>query len=110
MGRQTDKCYTAQLLWEMDCDETNRAYILFLIPVLNEVQRVNFSFESNEADPTILLDDLTMVIKVLINMICLPTKRVDPFEGDIRLALDPRLILDGQFKKMREMSQMGFSI
>jgi len=40
-------------------DDRNLAYLKFLHPVLEEVQKVNKSFESNTADASKSLNDLT---------------------------------------------------
>lgn len=37
----SDKCYTAELLYQMYNDDINFAYLSFLKPILGEVQRVN---------------------------------------------------------------------
>ena len=43
--RDSDGCYTCEILYEMYSDKTNSAFLLFLHPVLDEVQRVNRIFE-----------------------------------------------------------------
>ncbi|CAL4248430.1 unnamed protein product, partial [Meganyctiphanes norvegica] len=109
IARLSERCYKAELLHEMYNDDTNKAYIMFLIPILDQVERLNFSFESNQPDPTILLDDITMVIKSLVNRICLPAKNIDPFEGNIETALDPKPYLGHKFEnKLKEMRQNNF--
>lgn len=57
IARLNEKFFTAQILYEMYCDDTNLAYLTFLHPVLKEVQLVNKSFESNNADPSKVLSD-----------------------------------------------------
>lgn len=87
--RLTEKCYTAELLYEMYSDEANHAYLLFLHPVLDDIQRVNKVFESSNADQTKLFDDLTLLIKSIASKLILPTSRVDPLVSNIEEYLDP---------------------
>lgn len=110
MVRHSEKCYTAEMLYNMYNDGTNQAYIKFLLPVLKDVQRVNKSFESNEADPTKLLEDLILLIKSLIHKIILPTSNVDPLEGKIENVLDPKPYLGYQFEKEIDLlKEKGYS-
>ncbi|CAH1986939.1 unnamed protein product [Acanthoscelides obtectus] len=48
--KDSDKCYTAQMLYEMYKDDTNYAFICFPKPILGEVQRVNKAFEAKNAE------------------------------------------------------------
>lgn len=52
IARTKEKCYAADILFEMYNDDMNLAYRKFLYPILEEVQTVNKSFESNTADPS----------------------------------------------------------
>ncbi|KAG0412479.1 hypothetical protein HPB47_010369 [Ixodes persulcatus] len=56
-------CYTAELLFQMFSDPLNKLYLLYLRPILREVQRANKAYERNDADPSRLLEDLTLLIK-----------------------------------------------
>lgn len=51
-------------------DDKNLAYLRFLKSILREVQNVNKSFESNNADPCKLLNDLTNLVKSVIKKNC----------------------------------------
>jgi hypothetical protein len=46
--RDKEKCYTAQVLFEMYNDDVNYAYISFLKPILSDIQRVNKAFEAKK--------------------------------------------------------------
>jgi hypothetical protein len=46
--RDKEKCYTAQILFEMYNDDMNYAYISFLKPILGDIQRVNKAFEAKK--------------------------------------------------------------
>lgn len=73
VARLKDKCYNAELLFQMYCDEANLTYLLFLKSILSDVSRVNKSFESNEADSTKLLEDLHNLLHSLFRMMVLPS-------------------------------------
>jgi hypothetical protein len=45
MARTKDKCYTAEILYNLYNDQQNFVYLTFLSPVLFEVQSVNKAFE-----------------------------------------------------------------
>lgn len=97
--RMSEKCYTAELLYQMFKDEVNLAYLLFLKPILTDVQRVNKSFESNNVDPTLLLNDLSMLIFNIGNKIFLPNWKAENVEKDIQKYLNPKPYLGFQFNK-----------
>jgi hypothetical protein len=50
-------------------DNFNYAFICFLKPILQEVNKVNKCFEPKTADPTKLLDDLTNLLITLVNKV-----------------------------------------
>lgn len=89
----------------MYCDGSNLAYLKFLLPILKDVQRVNKSFESNEADPTKLLQDLVTLVKSLVNKVVLPTSKVDPLHGNIEDVLDPKPYMGYLFEKEIELQR-----
>lgn len=60
-----EKCYMADLMHQMYCDDFNFAYICFLKHILIDVNKVNKAFESNNVDPTKLLDDLINLLEKL---------------------------------------------
>ncbi|XP_046805584.1 uncharacterized protein LOC124419612 [Lucilia cuprina] len=65
MANINEKCHKAKILYEMYRDETIHLYLLFLKPVLHEIQIVNKVFQSNENDPTRLLKEITLLINFL---------------------------------------------
>lgn len=67
----------AENLYQMYNDKINYAFLLFLKPILSELQTLNKSFESNTSDPTKLLRDLVMVINSLKIKIINPTHKFD---------------------------------
>ena len=46
-----DVRYKARMLCEMLCDDANRAYFNFAVPIVQEFERVNSFFQSENADP-----------------------------------------------------------
>lgn len=98
----TEKCYTAEVLYNMYKDDRNLLYILFLHPVLVQLQQVIKLFESNTADKVKLLNDLCRMIKSIAQMIILPTCRVDPLQSDISDYLDSRPNLGYRFERKAE--------
>lgn len=58
-------------------DKINYIFLLFLKPILLELQTLNKNFESNTSDPTRLLRDSVMVINSLKNKVVNPTHKFD---------------------------------
>ncbi|CAN7986930.1 unnamed protein product [Ixodes hexagonus] len=80
-------------------DPTNLAYLVFVKPVLSEVQRVNKAFESNSADSLKLLSGLTLLTEGLSKKLVLPTCRVDPLSASVDAHVDLRAILGYEVEK-----------
>jgi hypothetical protein len=62
ISRLNEKCFTAEMLYNMYLDERNLAFLLFLIPLLGDLQRVNELFESNSVYQTKLVSELVILI------------------------------------------------
>lgn len=58
-----ENCYTAELLHSMFEDPNNLLYLTYIQSVLGEVQTAMKVFESENADPTKLLDTLTFLLQ-----------------------------------------------
>lgn len=105
--RNQDKCYSAELLYQMFSDENNYAYLCFLKPILAEVNRVNKNFESKSADPTKLLEDLLNLLNSLVSKVTTPQCKFDVFHDNIDDYFDHNCYLgylfEVQIKKMREL-------
>jgi hypothetical protein len=67
----------------MYSDDINYAYICFLRPILAEVNRVNKSFETKNADPTRSLNDLLNMLKALVSKITTPNSKFVLFQDSI---------------------------
>ncbi|XP_026805976.1 uncharacterized protein LOC113549028 [Rhopalosiphum maidis] len=63
MARTKEKCFTAEILYNLYNDQQNFVYLTFLSPVLFEVQSVNKAFKSNTADPLKLLSTLSNLVQ-----------------------------------------------
>ena len=55
--RRSEKCYTAEILYDMYSDEKNLLYFFFLNPVLIEVQQTNKLFEAKNVEKVKLLKE-----------------------------------------------------
>lgn len=102
LTKTSEKCYNSEMLHAMYSDDFNYAYMLFLKSVLSEVQRVNKAFESNNRDPSKLLDDLTLLIESLVNRVILPTNqhRIDPFTCNLNEYVAPKVYLGYETEKL----------
>ncbi|KAH9384475.1 hypothetical protein HPB48_026484 [Haemaphysalis longicornis] len=58
--------YAAHLLKEMYADERNRAYLLFLEPILVEMRRINKLFQGEDVDPLGIFEELQKRFKRLL--------------------------------------------
>ncbi|TGZ50748.1 Zinc finger protein [Temnothorax longispinosus] len=102
MTRLSEKCYTAEILYKMYCDETNLLYLLFLKPILSEIQVVNKAFQSEKNDHLKLLKDLNIVVQEISKKLVLPSCKVDPLLSSIDDYLDPKPYLGYSFEKKIE--------
>ncbi|CAH1955688.1 unnamed protein product [Acanthoscelides obtectus] len=109
-SHDSDKCYTAQMLYEMYKDDTNYAFICFLKPILGGVQRVNKAFEAKNAESCKLLEDVTMLLNCLIKKVTTPNSRFKLFYDDIETFVVRDNYLGYLFEnKIKEMKEAGFS-
>lgn len=83
IAKQSEKCYMADTLHAMYCDINNFAYLKFLYPILEEIQKVNKSFESNTADPSKLLTDLTNMVWSIAKRFINPQCRLNPLTANV---------------------------
>lgn len=68
-----DKAYSVRLLKEMYHDERNRAYLLFLEPLLTDLKRVNKLFQGEDVDPLGVFEELQKLYKRLVARILKPS-------------------------------------
>jgi len=100
--RLKEKCYTAEILAEMYRDEENFAFLLFMHPFLEEVQRFNRLFEENTMDKTKLFDDFSLLIQSIANKLIIPRARIDIFHIIFEDYLDSRPYLGFRFERKSE--------
>ena len=104
--RMSERCYTAKILTEMYKDEKNLAVLLFLHPILVEVQQVNKLFEMKVVDKMKLLDDLTHLLKSIANKLINPSSRFDYLNSTLEEFLNPQPYLGYRCeKKIRDLSE-----
>ncbi|KAL3248872.1 hypothetical protein MRX96_056279 [Rhipicephalus microplus] len=61
-----DKAYSVWLLKEVYNDEKNRAYLLFLEPLLTDLKRVNNMFQGEDEDPLGIFEELQKLYNHLL--------------------------------------------
>ncbi|XP_041974017.1 uncharacterized protein LOC121736556 [Aricia agestis] len=89
--KQKENCYMAEMLYSMYNDPINHLFLLYLLPILDEVQKVNKNFEINDRDPTKLLNDLVELVESVARRILMATAsaRVNILTDNITSYLDP---------------------
>lgn len=100
LSRNSENCFNAEMLLKMYSDPVNKLYLLCLRPVLNDVQRVLKAYQSENADPTKLLNDLIQLVQMLSKKVTLPTARVDPLTSPITDYVYPKSHLGYEFEKL----------
>ncbi|KAH9368069.1 hypothetical protein HPB48_001031 [Haemaphysalis longicornis] len=98
MGRRTEKCYAAEVLYGMYENQINLGYLLFLRPILADVQKVNKAFEAKYADQTKLLKDLMTLLSSLVKKVVIPTELTDVLTCRLDDNLNPKPYLGYLFK------------
>ncbi|XP_066941394.1 zinc finger protein 862-like [Macrobrachium rosenbergii] len=78
IARSDEKCYAAEMSYNMYNDPINKFYMLFLRPVLQDVQRTVKVFQGENVDPTKLLSDLSYLVNATSRKVLIPTLRIDP--------------------------------
>lgn len=92
------------MLYNMYKDEQNLAYLMFLKPILEEVQRVNKLFESSHIDSTKLCNELSTLISSIGKIIVTPIFCFNPITKDFTPHLHPHPYLGYSLeKKISEM-------
>lgn len=108
VSRTKDKCYTAEMLYSLFNDEHNKAYLLFLRPLLGEIQSVNKLFESEYADSTKLGKELLSLTTLLGKIIVLPSYNFKEPTADFTSYLIPKPYLGSGFEnKVEELKKLN---
>lgn len=100
IARNKEKCYNAEILYQMYNDNNNFAYLIFLHPILLEIQLVNKSFESNNADPSKLLSDLSLSVRLIANRFINPHCRLDPLTNNLNNYVVPVMYFSKEFEDL----------
>lgn len=106
IARSSEKCYSAETLYGMYSDPVNKLYLLFLRPILQDIQRCVKSFQGENVDTTKLLLDLTNLILAASRKVTVPTSRVDPLTSDISSYVDPYAYLGYEFEQFCRNSKI----
>ncbi|CAG5048387.1 unnamed protein product [Parnassius apollo] len=69
-----DKCFMAAKLYDIMKCRAYHAYFTFLDVHLRQVTKVNCLFQSDNVDPTKLLEDLFLLFKNILQIIVIPRK------------------------------------
>lgn len=93
--RYSEKCYSAEVLFDMYNDPVNKLYLLFIRPVLQEAQHTVKAFQGENVDPTKLQHDLGILS---LQLATLPTSKVNPLTSDIASYVDPSAYLGYEFE------------
>ncbi|XP_068205152.1 uncharacterized protein [Palaemon carinicauda] len=108
--RSSEKCYTAESLFDMYSDPVNKLYLLFMRPILQETQRTMKTFQGENTDPMKLLLDLSNLIISLSKKVTIPTARVNPLTTDISSYIDPGAYMGYEFEKVCRESQIAIEV
>jgi len=100
IAKLKEKCYAADILHNMFVDDRNLAYLKFLHPVLEEVQKVNKSFESNTADPSKLLNDLVNLVNSIARRFVVPDCRQNPLICNMDSYVSPNVYFGYEFNQV----------
>lgn len=94
------------MLFNMYSDPINKLYMLFLRPLLQDIQRTMKVFQGENTDPTKLLSDLSNPVAPVSKKVLIPTARVDPLTSDICPYIDRRAYLGYEFERMCSTSKL----
>lgn len=94
-----EKCKTAKILYESFCDTKIHLYLLFLKPILQDMQNVNKCFQSNSVNATKLLNDLVFAIRSLRDKIIPPNNEIDIINDDFEEHVKTDLYLGYEFEQ-----------
>lgn len=99
LKRTADKCYTAELLYNMYADIRNELYFVFLKPILDDTLSVNKAFQTNNNDPVKLLNDLIILIQGLAQRIVISGCKENLLKVNVKNYLHPHPYLGYDFEE-----------
>lgn len=80
----SEKCKSAEYLYEHYNDIRNKLFLLYLRPILKDTNHVVKIFQSDNADPTSLLNELTQLISKMCKRITVDTAEYDPLTTNMK--------------------------
>ncbi|XP_051798030.1 uncharacterized protein LOC127531856 [Acanthochromis polyacanthus] len=73
-SKDQQRCYDAEILHQMYSDPMNKLYLLFLMPFLQEFNRINKLFQQDRGNPFKMLECLLLFFRSLISRVVRPDK------------------------------------
>ena len=73
VARDEERNYTADLLYQMYYDAENKLYLMFLEPILIELNRVNRLFQLDRCSPIKLTDEIVTMYRSILLRVVRPT-------------------------------------
>lgn len=107
LAATAEHCHKALILKGLYDDEVNLLYLIFLNPVLKEMQQLNKNFQARNPNPTQLLSDLIVGINTLKAKIIPLDISVDILKENFDHAIMPNLYLGFAFEKKLEELQLN---
>ncbi len=72
LTKDHQRCYDAEILHQMYSDPVNKLYLLFLMPFLQEFNRINKLFQLDRGNPFKMLECLLIFFRSLISRVVRP--------------------------------------
>lgn len=79
-------------------NNTNLLYLTFLKPIPTQLEKLNKNFQSQNADPTKLLNDMEISINFLKQFVLDPTTDVDVFTEEVESFINNNCYLGFSFE------------
>ncbi|XP_068143897.1 uncharacterized protein [Drosophila tropicalis] len=102
-----EKCHKATILRDLYNDDVNQLYLIFLKPILEDMQRINKTFQMNNPNPTKQLGDLMMSINSLKCKIIAPNVEMDILVDNFEKFIQRDLYLGYEFESHIKKSKQN---
>lgn len=113
-----EKCYTARMIRDMLEDDCNRLYLVFLKPILFEVQHLNTSFQSEKIDAGSLYTEISLTFLSFARRILKPIflrtahmssiqQIIDAVDNDLAFLSVVEMDFGQEFEKEIKQSQIS---
>lgn len=77
LGKQNERCYTANLLHQMYSDLTNKMYLTYVFYILDDVCRVNAIFQAQNPNSLLMFEELADLYFGFLKKIVVPVQLVN---------------------------------